>query len=273
MVIFARLAALLCVGASLVLVPMAEAQASETQTASALAPQGAAPVQSAQAVTTAAADPAKPKANAKTSSAAKPAKSKKSAGKKLPPVVQPTKAASVYLMRGFLGIFSLGMDRLNGQLKAAGVKTKVLGHTGWPGVVAEIAAEQALHPGQHAPVVIVGHSLGANAALLAGYELGKRGIPVDLVVTVDPTSSRPISPVVKRYLNIYLPGDGFGAKLAATGSGVDNDDIRTNPELNRPGVNHFNMDENPIVLKQIFDAIMPIVKAPGQKGAGKGRKG
>ena len=267
MVNFARLAALLCVGASLVLLPIAEAQALETPSASAAAPQGAASVQSAQAITTAAADPAKSKAKAN------PARTKKSAGKKAPPVVQPTKAASVYLMRGFLGIFSLGMDRLNAQLKAAGVKTKIIGHTGWPGVVAEIAAEQALHPGQHAPVVIVGHSLGANAALLVGYELGKQGIPVDLVVTVDPTSSRPISPVVKRYLNIYLPGDGFGAKLAATGSGVDNDDIRNNPELNRPGVNHFTMDEHPVVLKQIFDAIVPIVKAPGQKGAGKGRKG
>jgi hypothetical protein len=264
---FARLAALLCVGASLVLLPIAEAQALETPSASAAAPQGAASVQPAQAITASAANPAKSKAKAK------PARTKKSAGKKAPPVVQPTKAASVYLMRGFLGIFSLGMDRLNAQLKAAGVKTKIIGHTGWPGVVAEIAAEQALHPGQHAPVVIVGHSLGANAALLAGYQLGKQGIPVDLVVTVDPTSSRPISPVVKRYLNIYLPGDGFGAKLAATGSGVDNDDIRNNPELNRPGVNHFTMDEHPVVLKQIFDAIMPIVKAPGQKGAGKGRKG
>lgn len=260
MVIFARLAALLLVGASLVLLPIATVQASETQTASAAASSTA---KSAPAITAAAADPAKSKTKAK---------SKKAAARK-PPVVQPTKAASVYLMRGFLGIFSLGMDRLNGQLKAAGVKTKIVGHTAWPGVVAEIAAEQALHPGQHAPVVIVGHSLGANAALLVGYELGKQGIPVDLVVTVDPTSSRPISPVVKRYLNIYLPGDGFGAKLAATGSGVDNDDIRNNPELNRPGVNHFTMDENPVVLKQIFDAIMPIVKAPGQKGAAKGRKG
>ena len=240
MVNFARLAALLCVGASLVLLPMVEAQASETQSASAVAPQGAASAKPAPAIT-AAADPAKSKTKAK------PAKTKKSAGKKAPPAVQPTKAASVYLMRGFLGIFSLGMDRLNAQLKAAGVKTKIVGHTGWPGVVAEIA--------------------------LVGYELGKQGIPVDLVVTVDPTSSRPISPVVKRYLNIYLPGDGFGAKLAATGSGVDNDDIRNNPELNRPGINHFTMDEHPVVLKQIFDAIMPIVKAPAQKGTGKGRKG
>ena len=267
MVNFARLAALLCVGASLVLLPIADGRA-DTQSASAAAPPGAASVQSAQATADASAGQAKAKTKTK------PAKTKKSAGKKAPPVVQPTKAASVYLMRGFLGIFSLGMDRLNAQLKAAGVKTKIVGHTGWPGVVAEIAAEQALHPGQHAPVVIVGHSLGANAALLAGYQLGKQGIPVDLVVTVDPTSSRPISPVVKRYLNIYLPGDGFGAKLAATGSGVDNDDIRNNPELNRPGVNHFTMDEHPVVLKQIFDAIMPIVKAPAQKGAGKkGRKG
>ena len=180
--------------------------------------------------------------------------------------IDPTRAASVYLMRGFLGIFSLGMDRLNEQLKAEGIKTRILGHTGWPGVVADISAEAALHPGRHVPVVLVGHSLGGNAVLQAASILGKQGIPVDLVVTVDPTMSGPISPAVKRYLNIYMSADGLGAKLAANGKRIDNDDIRSNPDLNRPGVNHFTMDENPIVLQQINAAILKALGRSGKRG-------
>ena len=205
------------------------------------------------------------KTSAKVSDKATKSPARKKRAKAAAPPA-PTRAASVYLMRGFLGIFSLGMDRLNTSLKADGVKTRILGHTGWPGVVAEIQAEQALHPGQHVPVVIVGHSLGGNAALQAGAVLGKQGFPVDLVVTVDPTMSQPISPVVKRYLNIYMSGDAFGAKLAATGKGVDNQDIRSDPALNRPGVNHFTMDENPLVLKQIETEILRTLGRPGKRG-------
>ncbi len=214
------------------------------------------------------ADPSAPSATAKPAATSKPAASKPQQKRKAKPakVVAPTKAASVYLMRGFLGVFSLGMDRLDASLRAKGVKTRILSHTGWPSVVSEILAEQALHPGQHAPVVIVGHSLGGNAALQAGYVLGKQGFPVDLVVTVDPTMSRPISPVVKRYLNVYMSGDAFGTKLAATGKAVANDDIRSNPLLNKPGVNHFTMDENPLVQQQILNEVMRTLGRSGRRG-------
>lgn len=213
--------------------------------------------------------PAAVTAAAEASAPKKPPATKKPARKrpaKQAQPAEPTKAASVYLMRGFLGIFSLGLDRLDASLRAEGVKTRILGHTGWPGVVDEIAAEAALRPKNRAPVVIVGHSLGGNAALQAAYVLGQRGIPVDLVVTVDPTSSRPVSSVVKRYLNIYMSGDAFGAALAGSGTGVDNDDIRSNPTLNRPGVNHFTMDENPIVQQQILAAIMKVLGRKGKSG-------
>ncbi|WP_139251531.1 alpha/beta fold hydrolase [Kaistia soli] len=204
-----------------------------------------------------------------------PRATQKRVGKSAQPTV-PTHAASVYLIRGFLGVFSLGMDRLNASLKAQGVKTRILGHTGWPSVVADITAEAALHPDKRAPIVIIGHSLGGNAALQASYVLGQHGVPVDLVVTVDPTSSRPISDKVKRYLNIYMANDGLGAALAAKGTGVDNDNIRDNPDLNRPGVNHFTMDENPIVQQQIMTAVLkalgrkaPASKSPASKSSAK----
>lgn len=189
---------------------------------------------------------------------ARAAPSKQARKRPAQPVRQavPSHAASVYLMRGFLGVFSLGMDRLNASLMAGGVKTRILGHTRWRSVVDEIAAEAAANPKGRAPIVIVGHSFGGNAALQAAYVLGQQGIPVDLVVTVDPTASQPISPAVRRYLNVYMSNDGLGRPLAASGTGVDNSDVRIHPEMNRPGINHFTMDEQPIVQQQILAAIL-----------------
>lgn len=179
------------------------------------------------------------------------------------PVLKPTGAVNVYLIRGFLGVFSLGMDKLNRQLRAEGIPTKIMGHLSWSSVVDEIVAEAARRPKGRFPLVIVGHSFGANAALMLAYKLGEKGVPVDLVVTVDPTVSRPVTSSVKRYLNIYQSGNGLGEALDAKGvnpKAVDNDNARTNAALNRPGITHFTMDENDLVQRQILTAIEKVVR-------------
>ncbi|MCH8963190.1 MAG: divalent metal cation transporter [Bacteroidetes bacterium] len=84
-------------------------------------------------------------------------------------------AGSVYLLRGGWGIFSTGLNELGEKLQAAGIPAKVEQYGNWREYVADIvkrieAGEEAL------PVVIMGHSFGANAALLiagiAGTTMG-----------------------------------------------------------------------------------------------------
>lgn len=177
--------------------------------------------------------------------------------------LQPTKAASVYLFRGFLGVFSLGMDDLNRKLVSAGVKTKLLGHTQWAGVVDEIVAEAKLNPKGRYPIVLVGHSLGANAALVLAERLGEKGVPVTLVLTVDPTVGRPLSPTVGHYLNIYQQNNGFGVPLDVVGISpkrVQNENILDDAKLKKAEITHFTLDKNGDIQQQMFDAIMKALR-------------
>src|SRR5215472_15185115 len=82
-----------------------------------------------------------------------------------PDAAQPQPRVHVYLLRGLLSIFSLGMDSLAEQA-AADYKA-----------------------GKEAPIILIGHSLGADAVMEMAAYLGRKGVPVALVVPFDGTKS------------------------------------------------------------------------------------
>ena len=55
--------------------------------------------------------------------------------------------------------------------------------------------------------MIVGHSLGGSAAADMAAELGRAGIPVQLVVTLDPVGGSQVPSNVRRSVN-FLPTGG-----------------------------------------------------------------
>src|SRR5215831_9138940 len=72
-----------------------------------------------------------------------------------------TKAETrVYLLRGWFGVFSTGLDNLAAELKGKGIKAETVGHLAWKTTVSKIIKEQA--SGKGGPLVLVGHSQGAN---------------------------------------------------------------------------------------------------------------
>ena len=91
---------------------------------------------------------------------------------------------TVYLMRGLANIWSRGMDQLTDQLVAKGVRATVHNHARWRELAAE-AADRYAKEKNFAPIILIGHSLGANASVLMAEKLGEAGVPVRLIITFD----------------------------------------------------------------------------------------
>src|SRR5215467_2288824 len=66
----------------------------------------------------------------------------------------------VYLLRGWFGVFSTGLDSLAEELRSKGLKAEAVGHLAWKSTVSEIVKDRAA--GGSDPLVLVGHSQGAN---------------------------------------------------------------------------------------------------------------
>lgn len=113
----------------------------------------------------------------------------------------------VYLLRGFLNIFSLGMDQLAAELRQRGVEAVVANHT-LSGVYANEAIRDC-KAGRISSIAIIGHSLGASAGVDMADELAQAGVKVALVVTVDPVTPTAVPANVKTLKNFYF-SDGVG---------------------------------------------------------------
>jgi hypothetical protein len=83
--------------------------------------------------------------------------------------------AHVYLLRGLMNIFSLGMDTLAEKIQRHGIYATVHNHTEWETLAEQAAA--AYRAGKEGPIIIVGHSLGADAVMQMSAYLGRKGVP------------------------------------------------------------------------------------------------
>jgi hypothetical protein len=151
----------------------------------------------------------------------------------------------VYLMRGFLNVFSLGMDGLAAELRSVGITATVANHSAWEGIASEITANYKA--GRRGPIVLVGHSFGADAVMSMGEYLGQQGVPVALIVLFDGTSSHAATANVARVLNLYKSvkitrGPGFHGEL-------------TNYYVSDSSVTHMNIDDNSKLHAMIISRI------------------
>jgi hypothetical protein len=174
--------------------------------------------------------------------------------------VKPAPAAAegshphVYLMRGLLNVFSLGMDQLAAGIQGHGISADVYNHTVAESVVAQIVARY--HAGDHGPYILVGHSLGADAVMQMAQSLNTQGVPVALVIPFDGTGSYYAPKNVACVLNLtqrtyaYMrPGSGFHGKL-------QNVDVSGDP-----GIDHFTIDKSPRLQGMALNSILQAAHA------------
>ena len=110
----------------------------------------------------------------------------------------------LYVLLG-LGNNSPGLSDFGSRIGRRGIPTSVHNH-GEVHTVAQQAIEQ-YKSGRLRTIMIVGHSLGGSAASWMAAELGQAGVPVQLVVMLDPVGGTEVSSNVRRSVNIR-PGKG-----------------------------------------------------------------
>src|SRR6202022_1428074 len=102
-----------------------------------------------------------------------------------------TKAETrVYLLRGWFGVFSTGLDTVATELRSKGIKAETVGHLAWKTTVSNIIKWHA--SGNSGPLVLVGHSQGANNVIDMARLLQRGNIPRDLLVTLAPPGEAPV---------------------------------------------------------------------------------
>src|ERR1700724_262349 len=92
-----------------------------------------------------------------------------------------------YLLRGLMNIFSLGMDSLAEELSKRGVYATVSNHSEWQSLADQAASNYKVR--KEDPIILIGHSLGADAVMQMAAYLNRKNIPVALVVPFDGTES------------------------------------------------------------------------------------
>ncbi len=171
---------------------------------------------------------------------------------------------NVYTMRGgLLGIFSTGMAILSKTLErdynvhafttvyhdASGLSSYIIQHYNAGDL--------------RGPIILVGHSLGANEQIKVADELAIEHVPVTLLITVDAGLPLKVPGNVKEVLNLYQPTIDpvfRGVPLEAMdpqSTLIKNLDVSTIKSIH---VNHFNISQNTTIQDIMIHKILDVLK-------------
>lgn len=200
-----------------------------------------------------------PKATAKA--ATNPAKPATSVAIPKPPAGG-YKNGRVIILRGLHNVWSRGMDALAKKFEAQGVTVTLANHSHWQRLANE-AIEDYKKDKNVAPIIIIGHSLGGDAALVMSNWIVHNGVPVRFVVVFDAVAqTHPVEPGVAEVLNFYKP-KGYGQEV--TGSKRYKGEIINIDLTQRKDVDHLNIDEDEELQDDVLARSLAILQ--GQKTA------
>lgn len=166
----------------------------------------------------------------------------------------------LYLLKGLADVFSSGMDFLQAKLDARGIVGEVHSHSEWE-TLAETAAAK-WHGGAHGPVIIIGHSLGADAAIMMAQKLGDAGVPVALLVAFSPVNSGPANANVARAVTYFQSNSAWHGQITR-GNGFHGA-LETVDLANVPGITHFNIEKAESLHAQTIARVVAIVPSSSQ---------
>jgi hypothetical protein len=178
------------------------------------------------------------------------------------------RAGNVYLIRGWIGVFSAGIDSIGDKLTDNGVRAVVYQDDQWRSLAHRIAKE---YQGQNSaePLVLVGHSYGADDVVRVARQLDNAHVPVDLLVTLDPVTPPQVPPNVRHCVNLYQSNGVFdylpflrGVPLKSQAKVPDqivNGNLRGDrKDLLEPFTNHFNIEKKHKVQQEVVRIVSQI---------------
>jgi hypothetical protein len=168
----------------------------------------------------------------------------------------------VYLLRGWFGVFSTGLDSLAEELRSKGIAAETAGHLAWKTIASNIIKYHS--SGRSGPLVLVGHSQGANNIIDIARLLQRENIPVDLLITLAPAGQDPIPGNVVRAIN-YYNSPGWGEPLTADAGYRGK---LTNNNLGGDiGIFHLAIDKDSRIQAEIEGAILALPQPQGKTEA------
>lgn len=183
------------------------------------------------------------------------------------PVSQKQSIGNVYLIRGLIGLFSAGIDRLTVKINDAGIHAEVFQEAQDDAIARTIIEQYRDVPGRE-PIVLIGHSVGAEDVISVARKLGQAHIDVDLLVTLDATNPRTVPPNVKCCVNYYqsgpldflpvLRGVALKSEKGFAGELANLDVRRERRDLLEWDTNHVNIDKNSKIHADILRRVMQV---------------
>jgi pimeloyl-ACP methyl ester carboxylesterase len=172
------------------------------------------------------------------------------------------KTGQVYLIRGFANVFSTGLDTLGKTLASDGIKAEVLSLPNADAFARRLADKYRASKDAR-PIVLIGHSLGADMTFAVARALEPMKIPVGLIISFDPTGKGPVPRNVKKALNFYTGGANLWSPVTPM-PGFKGDLANINlrqGETAIKGIGHFNIDKNPGLHDRAIQEIKKALRA------------
>lgn len=172
----------------------------------------------------------------------------------------------VYCMRGWLGIFSEGMDALAEKIDTqVGAPAVSIANEEWVKLRDWLVEKKKSGELEEGPLVLLGHSYGADDMIRTSKHLQEQGIAVDLLVLLDPVTPPAVPNNVKRVYCLYFSHPltdplpwwrGVPATVEDPATPLTNIDLRvTDVGFDTSMINHPNIEKiegvHNLVMEQI----------------------
>jgi pimeloyl-ACP methyl ester carboxylesterase len=165
-------------------------------------------------------------------------------------------SAQIFLIKGLADVFSSGMDALGAKLARVGIAARVESHANSEPIADEIT--RRYRAGARGPVILVGHSLGADVAGGIARRLNDRRIPVALLVTFGPLGDGTVTPNVTQAVNYYQSHSLWHGRMSAAPGFRGS---LTNINLDSAAdINHFNIEKADRLQNETIARISVLVR-------------